>query len=78
MHVDPPPMPLIKSKNDEKPDKYFVNIKLRRYPTPEKSDLYELKMSLFDKGDTEEFLLFIRNFQMTLEASGKLTTGAKI
>ena len=35
----------------------------------EKSDLYELKMALFDNGDTEEFLLFAQNSQMTLEAS---------
>ena len=45
---------------------------------PEKSDLYELKMDLFDNRDTEEFLLFIRNFKMTIEASGMLADGAKI
>ena len=32
-HVDPPPISLIKFKNHEKPDKYFVKIKLRRDKT---------------------------------------------
>ena len=41
VHVDPPPIPLIKVKNDDKPDKYFVKIKLRRVPKSKKSDLYE-------------------------------------
>ena len=41
-------------------------------------DLYEFKMDLFDNGETEEFLLFIRNFQMTLKASGTLASGANI
>ena len=35
-------------------------------------------MALFGNEDMEEFLLFVRNFQMTLEASGTLTSGAKI
>ena len=36
VHVDPPLIPLIKSKNNEKLDKDCVKIKLRRYPTPQK------------------------------------------
>ena len=40
-HVDPPPNPLIKSKHDDKPDKYFVEMKLCRYPT---SDNHPLKI----------------------------------
>ena len=35
-------------------------------------------MSLFDNGEPEEFLLFVRNFNMTLAASGTLEVGAKI
>ena len=30
------------------------------------SDPYEFNMSLFDHGEPEEFLLFIRNFNITL------------
>ena len=41
VQVEPLPIPLIKIKNDEKSDKYFVNIKFRRNPRSEKSDLYE-------------------------------------
>ena len=52
MHVEPPPIPLIKSKNYDKSDKYFVKINLRSDPTSQESDLYEFKMSLFDNGDT--------------------------
>ena len=75
-HVEPPPIPLLKELHDGKSDKYFVKLKLRRYPTLSTSDLYEFKMSLFDNGRPEEFLLFVRNFNMTLSASGMLEAGA--
>ena len=51
VQMDPPTTPLIKGKNDEKPDKQFVKIRLRRDPTSKKSDLYEFKMALFDNGE---------------------------
>ena len=35
-------------------------------------------MTLFDNIDPEEFLLFIRNFNVTLEVSGTLVAGAEI
>ena len=35
-------------------------------------------MALFDNGKTEEFLLFIRNFNMTLETSVTLKSGENI
>ena len=64
MHVDRPPIPLIKIKKDDKSDKYLVNIKLRTDPMLENSDPYEFKMVLFDNWDPEEFLLFVCNFNM--------------
>ena len=76
-HIESPPIPLIKENHDGKSDKDFVKIKQRRDPTPSTSDLYEFKMYLFDNGDLEEILLFIRNFNMTLSASEKLEAGAK-
>ena len=77
VHVEPSLVPLIKSKKYEQPGICFVKIKLRRYPTSEKSDLYEFKMASFDNGNTEKFLLFIRNFNMTIEVSGTILAGAK-
>ena len=50
MHVEPPPIPLIKSNNDEKLDKHCVKVILHRDLTSEKSDLYEFKIALFDNG----------------------------
>ena len=76
MHVGPPPIFLIKSKNNDKSDKYFVKLKLHKYPTSSSSYLYEFKVDLFDNGDPEEFLLFVWNFNMTLVASGTLAIGA--
>ena len=77
VHVIPPPIPLIKEKNDDKSDKYFMKLKLCRDSTLSTSDLFEFKMTLFDNGDPEEFLLFVRNFNMTLTASGTQEAGAK-
>ena len=76
--MDPPLILLIESKNYEKLDKDRVKIKLLRDPISQKLDLHELKMALFDNGEPEEFLLFIRNLNMTLEASGMLVAIAKI
>ena len=73
-----PQILLIKISNDDKLDKYCVKIKLRRDSTPEKLYLYELKMTFFDNGKPEDFLLFRWNFQLTLQASGTLSAGAKI
>ena len=72
------PNPTDKSKNDDKSDKYFVNIKLRRDPESEKLDLYEFKMALFDNVDREDLFLFIHNFKITLEASRTLGAGEKV
>ena len=76
--MEPPPISLIKSKNDEESDKDSVKIKLRRDPASAKSDLYEFKLALFDNGKPEEFLFFISKFQMTLKAAGTLASGVKI
>ena len=78
MHVEPPPITLIKSKKKEELDKDFVKNKWHRDPASENSDPYRFRMDLFDNGDPEEFLLFIQYFNMTLEASGTLNYGAKI
>ena len=60
VHMDPPLIPLIKSKNDYKSDKNCVKIKLRKDPTSAKSNIYEFKKALFDQVDPDDFLLFIR------------------
>ena len=78
IHVNPPPIPLSKGTNDAKSEKYCVKIELRRDPTSEKSDLYEFKMASFDNSEPEEFLLLVRNLQMTLGDSGSLAANAKI
>ena len=57
VHVELPPIPLIKSKSNVKSEKYFVRLKLLRDTKSGTLDLYEFKMSLFDNGDPEEFLL---------------------
>ena len=76
--VDLPPITLIKSKNDLKVENECIKIKLCRDPTPENSDTDELKMALFDNGETEEFLLFTKKINMTLDALGTLASNAKL
>ena len=66
--MEPPTVPLIKSKSNTKLGKYYVKIELHRDPTSEKSDLYEFKISLFDNREPEEFFLFVQKFQMYLQA----------
>ena len=78
MHVDPLTITLIKVKYNGKSDKDFFKLKLCRDPTSSTSDLYGFKMSLFDNGKPEQFLLFVRNFNTNLVASRTLETGAKV
>ena len=59
VHVEPPPIPLIKINHDDKLDKDFVKLKLCGDQTSATSDLYEFNMVLFENSDTEEFLLFM-------------------
>ena len=77
MHVEPPPILLVKVKYNGKSYKYFIQLKSCRYLTSRTSDLYEFKISLFDNGEPEEFLLFVSNFNMTLAVSGMLEAGTK-
>ena len=51
-HMEPHPIPQINETYNGKSDKYFVELKLRWYPTPSTSELYELK-KLFDHGKPE-------------------------
>ena len=51
--MDPTPAPLIRGKHDDNSDKDFVKIELRRDPMSDNSDLYELKMALFDNGESK-------------------------
>ena len=47
MHVEPPSVSLIKSKHGDNSYKDLVKLKLRRYPTSSRLDLYEFKMGVF-------------------------------
>ena len=73
-HLEPPPIPLINETSTGKSDGYYVKLKLCRYHTSGTLDSYEFRMSLFDRGKTEDFILFIQNFQMTLSATETLET----
>ena len=78
IHVDTPPIPLIKSDIDTNLEKDYVKIKLRRNTMLETYDMYDFKMALFDNFEPEEFLLFKRNYQMKLEVPGSITSGENI
>ena len=58
--------PLIKSNQNDKSGKDFVKLKLRRDQTSAKSNPYEFEIDFFDNGELEDFLLFVRNFNMPL------------
>ena len=77
LQMMPPPNPLIKSNHYDSSNKDFVNINLLRDLMSEKSKSCEFKMALFHSGKPEEFLLFVCNFNRTLEASGTLEMAAK-
>ena len=50
---------------------------MRRDTTSSTLNLYKFLMYLFDHGEPEEFLLFIRNFNMTLAKTGALDIDAE-
>ena len=69
VNLEPPLIPLIKINHNDKSENGYVKVKLRRYLTSPRSDLYEFEMALFDNGQPEDFLLFVCNFNMTMEES---------
>ena len=78
MHVNLPLIPLIKNKNFNKSEEYFVKIKVRTKPKSKRLDLLEYKMSFFHNSKPYELLVFISNFNMTLEVSEPLKYNANI
>ena len=76
--MEPPLIPLIKSKNYTKSEKDSIQIKFHRYPTLETFDMHESKTGFFDNGKQEELLLFMWNFQMMLYVSGTLVESMNI
>ena len=53
-------------------------MELCRNPMSSTLNHYTFRMSLFENGDPEEFLMFVRNFNMTLAEIGTLETGSNI
>ena len=58
-HLEPTLIPLNKETSNGKSYEYYVKLKLSRDPTYSMSELYELRMFLFENGMPEEFLLFV-------------------
>ena len=76
-HEETPQIPLIKENNNGKSTRYVLKLKLCRDPTSSMLELCDFKISLFDNGEPEEFLLFVLNFNTTLAASGILEADAR-
>ena len=47
IYVEPPPIPLIKSRIGLKTERDYVKIRLRRNPTSENLDIHEFKIAFF-------------------------------
>ena len=62
-HVEPPPIPFMKENSTGNSYGYYVKLNICRDPTYSTFYLYEFRMYLFDHGETEEFLLFVKNFK---------------
>ena len=77
-HVEPPHIPLIKGIYDGKSDKDVAKIKCCRDPTSGMSDLYEFRMSVFDNGDPEEYLLLVHKFNMNIAVLRDLDMGTNM
>ena len=58
-HVEPPLIPLVKETSTGKSYGDYVKLKFLRGPTSSTSDLYEFRMSLFNHGHPEKFILFL-------------------
>ena len=71
-HVESLPIALTKEMCNGKSDEYFVKLNFCRDPTSSTLDLYEFKMSLFDHGEPEEFLL------LTLVVTGMQEMDSKL
>ena len=78
MNMEPLPIPLTKSKNGDKSDKYCVKNKFRRNPISEYSDLCEFKIAVFLVMGSQISFCCLYETSKNLEVSGTLFSGAKI
>ena len=71
-HAKPPTIPLINEKYTSKSYGDYVKLKLCRDPTSSTSDLYYFRMYLLYHNEKEDFILFVRNSQITITATGTI------
>ena len=55
-----------------KSESYIIKTKFYRNTTSATLDVYEFKMVILQNGETESFPPLLRNFQMSLDASGAI------
>ena len=77
-HVEPSPILLIKKRSTGKSDGDYVKLNLCGDTTYSTSDLNEFKIPLFNYVETEDFILLMKNSQMTLAATEIIETEAKV
>ena len=56
----------------------YMEIKLRRNPASELSEIYEFKSALFENENTEVFVLFAKKLNLMFKSSRTLQANAKL
>ena len=78
VHIETPPIPLIKCNTEKKSESALTKVKLRRNPTSFMLDIYKYKITLFENGKPVELPLLVRDFQKTTDITGETSTSGNI
>ena len=77
-HIEPPPIPLIKVEVHDDRTAHIIKVKMRRNPSSEASETYNVIMNMFDVGQLNEFLSLFRNFKIAIDGNGTTTPSVHI
>ena len=76
--IKPPPIPLVKLELDRERAIQIIKVNIQRNPTSAASEIYNINMSTFNNGQTEEFLALLKNFKIVVYGTGMTSLSCQI
>ena len=76
-HIEPPPIPLNRAAADTVKECDIIKIKMRRDPASATSDMYKLKIEMFENGKPEKSLKTMKSFKTEIDETGTTIAAGK-
>ena len=77
-HIEPTPIPLTKVELEELHSNQIIRVKMRRNPSQDTSETYNMNMFTFNDGQPEELLALLRKSKIAIDGTGTTTPTGRI